>query len=284
MKHQMLTTLDAKPQEWMQGNAALLHTVAACHFDSLAHAEKWINLLVPKNRNGDFIKWAGGRGGRRKEDTRTAFLAACIDHARDLDFSITCVSTTEAEMSWFAWSFYYPNRGFITQRIDAKGRNGLVFNLGNGASFDFPVLRAGYLIWYHRVIRYLCDYKGIGGKFVSDNFCCDAVGPGVDSARGVTFVNWLLSLRAPSPQVSLPRNDRFSRLDLLSDHFCGLANTVWSGAATENQTNDFNTLERLRPDFIENVKLAINLTVVDENGVDVTEQVQAAVALGSLDG
>jgi hypothetical protein len=276
-----LTTLDAKPQEWMQGDPDALHTVAACHFASIEHAEHWIKTLVPKNRNGDFVKWAGGR---RKDETRHTFLAACAAHAHDLDFSITCVSSSENEMSWFAWAFYFPNRHFIAQRTDAKGRNCLVFEPGNGQAVLLPVLRAGYLIWYHHVIRYLTDGKGLRGKFLSDNFCADEVGPGPGRARGVAFVNWLLSITDVKPQISLPANERFRRLDLLSDHFCGLANTVWSGMATESQTRDFRALEQLLPDVFENVKFATNLTIVDENGVDVTAQVRAAVAKGSVDG
>jgi hypothetical protein len=91
-------------------------------------------------------------------------------------------------------------------------------------------------------------------------------------------------MRDPKLQISLPTNDRFRRLDLLSDHFCGLANTVWSGEATDRQSKNFNALEQSRPDLFENVRFATNLTVVDENGVDVTAQVQAAVAKGSIDG
>lgn len=277
----MFTTLDAKPQEWMQGDQSVLHTVAACHFASPEHAEHWINLLVPKNRNGEFLKWAGGR---RKDATRSAFLSGCVDHASEFDFSVTCVSSHEDEMSWFAWAFYYPNRHLITQEPDAKGRNCLKFELGNGESIKFPVLRAGYLIWYHSVVRYLSDGKGIHGKFLSDNFCTDEIGPGPRKAIGVAFVNWLLNMRDPKPQISLPTNDRFCRLDLLSDHFCGLANTVWSGTATEKQAKDFNELEESRPDFIENVRFATDLTIVDENGVDVTAEVKTAVAKGSVDG
>jgi hypothetical protein len=54
--------------------------------------------------------------------------------------------------------------------------------------------------------------------------------------------------------------------------------------ATESQTRDFRALEQLLPDVFENVKFATNLTIVDENGVDVTAQVRAAVAKGSVDG
>lgn len=231
----------------MQGDRSVLHTVVACHFSSPEHAEHWINLLVPKNRNGEFVKWAGGR---RKDETRSAFLSACVEHASKFDFSVTCVSSYEGEMSWFAWAFYYQNQHLITQGPDAKGRNCLKFELGNGESIEFPVLRAGYLIWYHNVVRYLSDSKGINGKFLSDNFCNDEVGPGAGKARGVGFVNYLLSMHDPKPQISLPTNNRFCQLDLLSDHFCGLANTVWSGVAPVQQTTDFNKLEQSRPDLI----------------------------------
>nr|WP_143838021.1 hypothetical protein [Nitrospira cf. moscoviensis SBR1015] len=277
----MFTTLDAKPQEWMQGDPHVLHTVAACHFTSPEHAEHWINLLVPKNRNGKFVKWAGGR---RKDETRDAFLAACVEQASKFDFSVTCVSSYENEMSWFAWAFYYQNQHLITQGPDAKGRNCLKFELGNEKSIEFPVLRAGYLIWYSNVVRYLSDSKRINGRFLSDNFCNDEVGPGAGKARGVGFVNYLLSMRDPKPQISLPTNDRFFQLDLLSDHFCGFANTVWSGVATDQQTADFNKLEQSRPNLIENMRLATDLTIVDQNGVNVTAQVKAAVAKGSVDG
>ncbi len=277
----MFTTLDAKPQEWMQGDARVLHTVAACHFTSPEHTEHWINLLVPKNRNGEFVKWAGGR---RKDDTRSTFLSTCIEHASKFDFSVTCVSSYEGEMSWFAWAFYHQNQHLITQGPDARGRNCLKFDLGNKESIEFPVLRAGYLIWYNNVVRYLTDSKGINGRFLSDNFCNDAVGPGAGKARGVGFINYLLSMHDPKLQISLPTNNRFCQLDLLSDHFCGLANTVWSGVAPIQQTADFNKLEQLRPDAIENVRFATDLKIVDQNGVDVTAQVTAAVAKGSVDG
>ncbi|MBX3331424.1 MAG: hypothetical protein KF722_13540, partial [Nitrospira sp.] len=235
----------------------------------------------PKNKNGEFVKWAGGR---RKDETRNVFLSACLDHANEFDFSVTCVSSREDEMSWFAWAFYFPNRHLITQGADAKNRNCLNFDLGNGESIKFPVLRAGYLIWYHNVVRYLSDGKGIDGKFISDNFCNDELGPGTGKAKGVAFVNWLLNMRDPKPQISLPTNNRFRLLDLLSDHFCGLANTVWSGAAPERQAADFNKLEQSRPDLIENVRFSTDLKITDENGIDVTAQVKAAVTKGVVAG
>jgi hypothetical protein len=277
----MFTTLDAKPQEWMQGDATVLHTVSACSFASPEHAEHWIDALIPRNRNGEPVKWAGGR---RKDQARDAFIAACIKYAGELDFNITCVSSSEGEMSWFAWAFYFPNRHLITQKTDQKGRNCLHFKVNDGESIYFPVLRAGYLIWYHQVIRYLVDGKGICGKFLSDNFSNDEVGPGAGKARGVAFVNWLLNMRDPRPQISLPTNNRFRRMDLLSDHFCGLANTIWSGTATEAQAAGFKELEHLRPDILESIQFATHLTVVDENGMDVTAQVKAAVVNGSVDG
>ena len=47
----MLTTLDAKPQEWMEGSENVMHTVSACHFQNVEHAEYWIDKLIPKDAN-----------------------------------------------------------------------------------------------------------------------------------------------------------------------------------------------------------------------------------------
>lgn len=95
----MFTTLDAQPQEWMEGDQHIYHTVAACHFNNLEHVEYWINKLVPKNRNGEFVKWSGGR---RKEQTRSQFIENCIKYSKDIDFKVNCISTKEGKMSWFA--------------------------------------------------------------------------------------------------------------------------------------------------------------------------------------
>ncbi|MGK5095325.1 hypothetical protein WDW89_25345 [Deltaproteobacteria bacterium TL4] len=56
----MLTTLDAKPQEWMEGSESVLHTVSACHFQNIEHAEYWIDKLIPKDANNKSVKGSGG--------------------------------------------------------------------------------------------------------------------------------------------------------------------------------------------------------------------------------
>src|SRR4051812_34504388 len=95
----MITALDAQPQEWMEGKENTLHTVAACHFKSLEHLEHWVHRLAPRNQNGEFVKWSGGR---RKAETRDRFIENCFKYAGEIDFQVNCVSTSEGEMGWFA--------------------------------------------------------------------------------------------------------------------------------------------------------------------------------------
>ena len=63
----MITTLDAQPQEWMEGDENVFHTIAACHFQNQAHIDHWIKKLIPKNKDGKFVKWSGGRRTRKQE-------------------------------------------------------------------------------------------------------------------------------------------------------------------------------------------------------------------------
>jgi len=274
----MITALDAQPQEWMEGKESLFHTVAACHFKSLEHLEHWVHTLVPRNRNGEFVKWSGGR---RKADTRDQFIENCFKYAGEIDFQVNCVSTSEGEMSWFAWAFYMQNRELVTQRMDARGRTCLVFKISSAKDLQFPVLRAGYLIWYHHVIRYLAEVQKITGKLISDNFANDQEGPGEAKALGVTFVNFLLAQSKSELLVSLPVTERYKSCDRLPDYFCGWVNSVRSKTATALQDQKLSELESQSTKFLENVIFATNLNVVDEHGNDVTAAVKAAVAAGS---
>jgi hypothetical protein len=273
----MITALDAQPQEWMVGNENIFHTVTACHFKSLEHLEHWVHRLVPTNQNGTFVKWSGGR---RKTETRDQFIENCFKCAGEIDFQVNSVSTSEGEMSWFAWAFYMQNRELVTQRLDAKGRNCLVFKISVDKDLQFPVLRAGYLIWYHHVIRYLAEMKKVKGKLISDNFANDQVGPGEGKALGVSFVNFLLAQSKSELQVSLPVTERYKSCDRLSDYFCGWVNSVRSNTATTIQEQRLSELESHPKKFIDNVIFATNLNVVDEHGNDVTAAVKAAVANG----
>ena len=274
----MITALDAQPQEWMEGKESLFHTVAACHFKSLEHLEHWVHTLVPRNRNGEFVKWSGGR---RKADTRDQFIENCFKYAGEIDFQVNCVSTSEGEMSWFAWAFYMQNRELVTQRMDARGRTCLVFKISSAKDLQFPVLRAGYRIWYHHVIRYLAEVQKITGKLISDNFANDQEGPGEAKALGVTFVNFLLAQSKSELLVSLPVTERYKSCDRLPDYFCGWVNSVRSKTAIALQDQKLSELESQSTKFLENVIFATNLNVVDEHGNDVTAAVKAAVAAGS---
>lgn len=273
----MLTTLDAKPQEWMEGAENVLHTVSACHFDSIEHAEHWIDKLIPKNANNRPVKWSGGR---RKDQTRKIFIENCLKYQDEIDFKINCVSSLEGEMSWFAWAFYFQNQNLVSQRLDARGRNCLVFSGLNGGELSFPVLRAGYLIWYHHVVRYLVEFKQVSGKFLSDNFCNDKVGPGQGKAQGVAFVNFLLGLSPQKPQISLPTVERLAKLDIISDAMCGWSNSVRSKNASQEFATSLELFEHSRTKPIDNVVYAMDLHVVDENGKDVTNEVKKAVVNG----
>lgn len=274
----MITTLDAQPQEWMEGDEGVFHTVAACHFENLEHIEHWIHKLIPRNQNGDFVKWSGGR---RKGQTRDQFVDNCLKYASEIDFRVNCVSTSEGEMSWFAWAFFMQNQRHVTQRLDARSRNSLVFKISTERDLQFPVLRAGYLIWYHNVIRYLAESRNIKGKLISDNFACDQEGPGDGKALGVSFVNFLLTQSKSDLQVSLATTERYRACDRMSDYFCGWVNSVRSKTATEAHEQKLAELEAHPKNLVDNVLFATSLSIVDEQGHDVTDAVKAAVASGT---
>jgi hypothetical protein len=192
-----------------------------------------------------------------------------------------CVSTKEGEMSWFAWAFYMQNQRHVSQRLDARGRNCLVFKISTEEDLQFPVLRAGYLIWYHHVIRYLAESLNIKGKLLSDDFANDQPGPGEGKALAVSFVNFLLTQAKSELRVSLPITDRYKACDRLSDYFCGWVNSVRSNTAIESHVQKLAELENQTKKFIDNVIFATNLNIVDEQGNDVTAAVKSAVASGS---
>lgn len=262
----------------MEGDHTIFHTVAACHFENLQHIENWIQRLVPRNRNGEFVKWSGGR---RKAETRDEFIDNCLRCANEIDFRINCISTNEGEMSWFAWAFYMQNKSHVSQRLDTKGRNCLVFKISAERELQFPVLRAGYLIWYHHVIRYLAESQNVTGKLLSDNFANDQEGPGEGRALGVSFVNFLLTQSKSALQVSLPITERYKTCDRLSDYFCGWVNSVRSNTATKLHVQKLAALEDHPKKFIDNITFATSLNIVDEQGNDVTAAVKSAVASGS---
>lgn len=272
----MITTLDAQPQEWMEGDEKVFHTVAACHFENEKHIEHWINKLVPRNQNGDFVKWSGGK---RKSNTRDQFVNNCIKNLSDIDFQVNCISTTEGEMGWFAWLFYTQNRNLVTLKHDSKNRTCLDFN--NMDSLSFPVLRAGYLIWYHHVIRYLDNVKNISGMLLADNFASDTIGPGDGKALGVSFVNYLLAQCHSNLRVSLALTEPLNPYlgyDRISDYFCGWINSIRSETCTALHKQQFNVIEAHPSSFIDSILLKPKIEITDENGNDITKTVQELVA------
>lgn len=173
------------------------------------------------------------------------------------------------------------NKSVVTQQLDDRDRNCLVFTINSELNLSFPVLRASYLIWYHHVIRYLSEYKNINGKMLSHNFCNDEVGPGEGKAIGVSFVNYLLNQNSIELQISLPTIDRYKQCDRISDYFCGWVNSVRSEVATESREQKLTELEKETNTFIDNIIFQMNLNIVDENGVNVTAAVEAAVISGT---
>lgn len=257
----------------MEGDAETIHTVSACGFRNIEHAEYWIDKLIPKDKNGNLLKWAGGRDRKRKEESRKKFIENCLKHKNEIDFSIDVISSPEGKMSWFAWAFYFQNKDKVLQRTDTKGRNCLVFTgIGDG-DISFPVLRAGYLIWYSHVVSYLSESKNIHGNFLSDNFCNDEVGQGEGKALGVAFVNFLLGLSEKKPQVSLPNNERLSKLDIISDAFCGWVNAVKTGTSEMYFSENLDIFEKGKSP-IDNINFSANITIIDENGNNITALIQ----------
>jgi len=135
-------------------------------------------------------------------------------------------------------------------------------------------LRAGYLIWYHNVIRYLVEYKKISGIFLSDNFCNDEIG----KAIGVAFVNFLLSASPEKPQISLPTVERFAKLDLISDAICGWVNSVKSNIAPTDYVINLEQFENAKSRPIDNIVFATDLQIKDKNGNDITKKIKNIIA------
>jgi hypothetical protein len=273
----MITTLDTQPQEWMESNPNAFHTIAACTFDNIEHIEYWINKLVPKNRNGEFVKWSSGKRNVRYRDI---FINNCIKYVNEIDFYVNCISAKAGEMSWIAWSFYMQNQNHIRQEKDRKGRNNLVFQITEEKSIAFPVLRAGFLIWYYYALKYLSDVKKIKGKFLSDYFASDELGPGEGKALGAAFVNFLLKQSNLDIQISLPTNERFKNLDRISDYFCGWVNSIRNLSATKENIEKFDLLSNKNP-MIDGFIYIPLLTIIDENGTDITSEIMRKVIEGS---
>lgn len=215
-------SLDSQPEECLRGDPTVLHTMCFCRFRDSASAKKWIHKLVPKNQDGVLQKWSDGRGSAIKLKRRRQFIEAINQNYDDIDFSVHCISATEAQISRFTQAFYCANPDAITQHLDDEGNNHLAFKINETKQIEFPVRRAARLIWPVYAIEYLKDENQLSGFIFSDRFAGDI--------RGVKLLNFLLKKTTSDLQLSLPLDPDDSEADFLSDWFAGWANSSKTGS------------------------------------------------------
>jgi hypothetical protein len=254
------TTLDSQPDERLLNDANLLHTLCFCRFRDLDHASKWIHELVPKDKNGRFVKWSGSGGTARKLKRRLQFINAVNQRYDSIDFSVHCISSTESEISRFAHAFYLQNLAHITQELNDKNKNCLVFAISETKKIKIPVLRAAKLLWIYFSIKYMKEVNQLDGFIYSDWFSADSM-KGEDKALGVAFVNFLLNSTGIGLQLSIEVEPGKGEADLLSDWFAGWCNTSKSGTADSNIAAKFDQLVERTPKKIDWVEFLCNMEV-----------------------
>lgn len=259
----MFSTLDSQPQEWLTGNAGELHTLCICVFLDSASAKKWIHRLVPKNKNGQFLKWSSGGRGARNRIRRLEFISNLERDYDAIDFVAHCISSTEAQISQFTRAFYLQNISNIAQETDKKGRNCLVFKVSDTMSLRIPVLRAAKLLWIFYCLKYMKEVNNLEGFILSDWFSCDST-VGENSAEGVKTVNFLLKSAGVDLQLSLPNNPARAEAELLSDWFSGLSNGSKNGQAGLELSGRFNALVGRNPEKINAIDFACDLVISGE--------------------
>jgi hypothetical protein len=242
----MYTTMDSQPQEWLTNQSDALHTIAFCSFRDGKHARAWIHRLVPRNRNGALVKWSTGGPAARVERRRKQFIDLFSECFDEIDFIIHCVSSTEGQISNFANALYLQNLSIISQRVDTKGRNCLVFRLTETEERVVPVLRAAKLIWIFFCVRYMKEVHNLSGFLYSDWFSCDTPGAHPNT-MGVSLVNLLLSSTEVGLQLSIAVDPRRSEADLLSDWVSGWCNSTKSGIGPSEFARQFEVLSERNP-------------------------------------
>jgi len=256
----MFSTMDSQPQEWLLNRAEALHTLCFCCFRDSKHARTWIHRLVPRNRNGAFLKWSNGGPKKRVHRRRTSFMDVMDQHFDELDFLVHCISSTEGQISKFANSFYLQNLKNITQRVDAKGRNCLVFQVSTNDQIQLPVLQAAKLLWIFFCVKYMKEQHGLDGFIYSDWFACDSYFT-PQKAIGVSMVNFLLASVGIGLQVSISEDPKRSEADLLSDWLCGWCNVAKSSAPNHEFARRFEALLQRNPNKFEAVHFDCNVRV-----------------------
>lgn len=242
----MFNTLDSQPQEWLLHDPDLLHTLCVCCFRDAMSAREWIHRLVPRDKNGRLLKWSSNGREIRNLKRREQFIAQVIKNYNSIDLSVHCISSTEAQISQFVQVFFLQNLPNITQELDAKGRNCLVFKISEDKKIRLPVLRAAKLIWIYFCIKYMKGVNQLAGFIYSDWFSADAM-VGEDKALGISMVNFLLSSTGLNLQLSIPHDPGGSEADLLSDWFAGWSNSSKGGPASPELATKFDELIERSP-------------------------------------
>lgn len=257
----MFSTIDSQPQEWLLNEPDLLHTLSLCCFRDGASARSWIHTLVPKDKNGNLVKWSAGGPKKRVQRRRNQFIEQVDKHYDAIDFAVHCISSTEGQISAFANALFLQNLQNIRQETDAKGRNCLVFNVSEQKTIRMPALRAAKLIWIYFCMKYMKEAHNLSGFVYSDWFSNDT-DAGEDKALGVAMVNFLLNSTGVGLHLSISNSPASSEADLLSDWFAGWSNSSKSGTANSELVAKFDALVERVPRKIGWIMYQYNLQIV----------------------
>jgi hypothetical protein len=256
----MFSIMDSQPQEWLLNDPNALHTLCICCFRDSAHARKWIHTLLPRNQHGKLLKWSSGSRKKRTERQRAEFIDSMERHYDDIDFRIHCISSTEGQISNFSQAFYLQNLENVSQALDAKGKNCLVFQVAKDKQIAIPVLRAAKLLWIYYCLKYTKEVHQLHGFLHSDWFACDSMS-GEVKALGVSMVNFLLTATKLDLQISIAKDPKKSEADILSDWLCGWCNFARSTGRTTDLAKRFEALSNRDPSKFDAIHYACNMEV-----------------------
>lgn len=190
------------------------------------------------------------------------FLSNIERNYDTIDFAVHCISSTEGQISQFTQAFYLQNLSNITQELDKKGRNCLVFKISDTTVLRVPVLRAAKLVWIFYCLKYMKDVNKLDGFVLSDWFSCDST-TGDNKAEGLKTVNFLLSSTGVGLQLSIPHDSRRDEAELLSDWFSGLCNSSKSGVVDDEIAGRFEALTKREPTKIDAIEYACDFTIIE---------------------
>jgi hypothetical protein len=197
-------------------------------------------------------------------------------HFSDIDFCIHCISSNEGQISNFAQAFYLQNLENISQSVDQRGKNTLVFQVAKDKQIALPVLRAAKLLWIYHCLKYMKEVRQLHGFLYSDWFACDSMS-GEVKALGVSMVNFLLNATKMDLQVSIAKDPKNSEADLLSDWLSGWCNFAKGTGAGTDFARQFETLSARDSNKFDAIHFDRNFNVRVE-----PENVMANNALGNV--